>query len=86
MVNKMAYSKRTLYVIKDDDNLKEEMLQVLFDLGTVSKSRARQIIFYATPMSLVRWSKYLTASQMRKYLVEYGTKNTTDVNAEDLGI
>ena len=47
----MAYEKRKLYTITDDLDLKTELLEVLYDKEDVSTIKARQLVYYPTPMS-----------------------------------
>ena len=75
----MAYQKRFKYTIVEDNDLKQELLEILENLGTISKSKARQLVYYPVPMSLIRWGNYLTPAQVEKYLTPY-------IEDEDMGI
>lgn len=75
----MAYQKRFKYTIAEDNDLKQELLEILENLGTISKSKARQLVYYPVPMSLIRWGNYLTPAQIEKYLTPY-------IEDEDMGI
>ena len=80
----MAYQKRFKYTIIDDNNLKQELLEILENLGTISKAKARQLVYYPVPMSLIRWSNYLTPAQAEKYLVPF--EEETNISDSDMGI
>lgn len=80
----MAYEKRKLYTITDDLDLKTELLEILYDKEDVSTIKARQLVYYPTPMSLIRWGKWLTPMEMDKYLVEYDDETETEF--KNLGI
>ena len=79
----MAYVKLEMYTITRDPELID---QLIIDLCTngMDDSKARRLVFYPPKMSLIRWSRYLTSSQMQKYLVKC-TKDTPN-EIEDLGI
>lgn len=81
----MAYVKRVKYVIKDNDAIKDELLELLIEEKGLSKNKASQLVFYSTPMSLIRWSNYLKPSEMEMYLVEFNEDADED-NLSDLGI
>ncbi len=68
----MAYKKRDFYKVPDSDIRKDLLLDVLYENG-VKSSKARQLVFYSSPMSLLRWSKYLKPSQIEEYLVKIGS-------------
>lgn len=65
----MAYKKRDFYKVPDNDIEKDLLLTVLYENG-VKGSKARQLVFLSSPMSILRWSKYLKPSQIDKYLVK----------------
>lgn len=75
----MAYQKRIKYTVVEDNSLKEELLEILENLGTISRAKARQLVYYPVPMSLIRWGNYLTPAQAEKYLAPY-------IEDEDMGI
>lgn len=74
----MAYVKRTKYTVKNDDNVKDELLDVLLEKG-IPSNKARNLVFYPRPMSLIRWSKYLDATEIRLFLVPFDEDNTNEV-------
>lgn len=77
----MAYIKRDFYTVPDDGDIKEELLEVLIANG-IKETKAKQLVYYPRPMSLIRWSRYLTAKQMEKYLVINDLKDD-DYDQED---
>lgn len=81
----MAYVKRTKYTIKNDDNVKDELLNVLLEKG-IPSNKARNLVFYPRPMSLIRWSKYLDATEIRLFLVPFDEDNVekTETIEEDM--
>ena len=80
----MAYEKRKLYTVSDDLDTKAELLETLYEKENVSTIKARQLVYYPTPMSLIRWGKWLTPIEMDKYLVEYDDETETEF--KNLGI
>lgn len=80
----MAYEKRKLYTVSDDLDTKAELLETLYEKENVSTIKARQLVYYPTPMSLIRWGKWLTPMEMDKYLVEYDDETETEF--KNLGI
>ena len=82
----MAYEKRKLYTVCDDLDLKTELLELLYEKEDVSSIKARQLVYYPTPMSLIRWGKWLSPIEIDKYLVEYEDDNEDDIEYNDLGI
>lgn len=69
----MAYSyyiKRKLYLITDDKELRDELFKELIDNNVMTRKDIIRLFYYLKPMTLQRWSLYLTPSQMEKYLVE----------------
>lgn len=81
----MAYQKRIKYTIIEDNDLKQELLEILENLGTISKSKARQLVYYPVPMSLIRWGNYLTPAQAEKYLVPFD-EDEPNITDDDMGI
>ena len=63
----MAYIKREKYTISSDNDLKKELLEVLLEKG-IPSVKARQLVYYPVPMSLIRWSKWLDPSECEMYL------------------
>jgi len=63
----MAYIKREKYTIINDDELKKELLDVLLEKG-IPSVKARQLVYYPVPMSLIRWSRYLDPSECSMFL------------------
>lgn len=86
----MAYIERTKYTIVDDDFLKEELLDILYEKDDLSSTKARQLVYYPVPMSLIRWGKYLTPAQVSRYLVAVDNNGSTisniDEDIADMGI
>lgn len=80
----MAYIKREKYTVIDDDNLKGEMLQTLMDKG-ISSVKARQLVYYPIPMSLIRWARWLEPSECSMFLVPFEeTEETKEVEIEEV--
>lgn len=63
----MAYMKREKYTIVNDDELKKELLDVLLEKG-IPSVKARQLVYYPVPMSLIRWAKWLDPSECTMFL------------------
>lgn len=79
----MAYQKKRLYTVTDDLDAKAELLELLYEKDGVTTIKARQLVYYPTPMSLIRWGKWLTPHEIDRYLVECDNQ---DDEIEDLGI
>lgn len=77
----MAYIKREKYTVVNDSDLKKELLDVLLEKG-IPSVKAKQLIYYPVPMSLIRWSRYLDPSECDMFLESY---NENDENQEDFG-
>lgn len=77
----MAYIKREKYTVINDSNLKKELLDVLLEKG-IPSVKAKQLVYYPVPMSLIRWSRYLDPSECDMFLEPY---NENDENQEDFG-
>ena len=77
----MAYVKREKYTIIEDDELKKELLDVLIEKG-ISTTKARQLVYYPVPMSLIRWARYLDPSECTMFLEPY---NENEEDQEDFG-
>ena len=77
----MAYIKREKYTVINDSDLKKELLDVLLEKG-IPSVKAKQLVYYPVPMSLIRWSKYLDPSECDMFLEPY---NENDENQEDFG-
>lgn len=86
----MAYIKKTKYTVVNDDDLKQEMLEDLYEVEGLNPIKARDLVFYPRPMSLVRWSVYLTPAQISKYLVAVDEVSSNiknvEIDIEDMGI
>ena len=84
----MAYIKRNKFAIINNDSIKEELLNELYKSDNISGSKARELVYYANPMSLIRWARYLTPAQTKTYLVELvdGKEVKKSFNINDLGI
>ena len=81
----MAYVKRGKYTVIDDDVIKSEMLDALIEKG-IADNKARQLVFYPVPMSLIRWAKWLNPSEIKLFLEPFKEEeNTTDEETEDFG-
>lgn len=77
----MAYIKREKYTVINDSDLKKELLDVLLEKG-IKSVKARQLVYYPIPMSLIRWSRYLDPSECDMFLEPY---SENDENQEDFG-
>lgn len=77
----MAYIKREKYTVISDSDLKKELLNVLLEKG-IPSVKAKQLVYYPVPMSLIRWSRYLDPSECDMFLEPY---NENDENQEDFG-
>lgn len=81
----MAYIKREKYTVIDDDVVKSEMLDALIEKGIETK-KAKQLVFYPVPMSLIRWSKWLEPSELKLFLEPADKQeNATNEETEDFG-
>ena len=79
----MAYVKREKYLPNPNTDVLEEMLSTLIENGVASK-KARQLVYYPVPMSLIRWSKYLNPQQIKDFLLpEKKTNESVDVDEVD---
>lgn len=76
----MAYIKREKYTIINDNDLKKELLDVLLEKG-VPSVKAKQLVYYPVPMSLIRWAKWLEPSECDMFLEPYNE----DGNQDDFG-
>ena len=70
----MSYVKREKYTIVNDSDLKKELLQILLEKG-VPSAKARQLIYYPVPMSLIRWARWLDPDECEKYLESYDSED-----------
>ena len=70
----MAYVKREKYTVVNDNDLKKELLEVLLTKGTPSV-KARQLVYYPVPMSLIRWSRYLDPNECEMYLEPFESED-----------
>ena len=79
----MAYVKREKYLPNPNTDVLEEMLSTLLENGVASK-KARQLVYYPVPMSLIRWSNYLNPQQIKDFLLpEDEIKESVEVNEVD---
>lgn len=79
----MAYVKRKKYLPNPNTDVLEEMLSTLIENGVASK-KARQLVYYPVPMSLIRWSNYLNPQQIKDFLLpENEIKESVEVNEVD---
>ena len=82
-VKKVAYVKREKYLPNPNTDVLEEMLSTLIENGVASK-KARQLVYYPVPMSLIRWSNYLNPQQIKDFLLpEKKIKESVDVDEVD---
>lgn len=70
----MAYIKREKYTVVNDNDLKKELLELLLTKG-IPSVKARQLVYYPVPMSLIRWSRYLDPSECEMYLEPYESED-----------
>lgn len=77
----MAYIKREKYTVIDDNDLKKELLDTLLEKG-IQSVKARQLVYYPVPMSLIRWAKWLEPSEMEMFLEPFVED---EENQEDFG-
>jgi len=70
----MSYIKREKYTVKNDSNVKKEMLDALQEKGLPS-SKAKQLVYYPVPMSLIRWSRWLEPEECDMFLEPYNEEN-----------
>ncbi len=75
----MAYIKREKYTVINDGDLKKELLDVLLEKG-ISSVKARQLVYYPVPMSLIRWARWLEPSECDMFLEPY-----IEDESEDMG-
>lgn len=66
----MAYIKRDKYIVINDNDVKKELLKILKEKG-IQSTKAKELVFYPRPMSLIRWSNYLEPDEMDEYLELY---------------
>lgn len=62
----MAYVARTKMVVKE--NKYEEFIELMVNKG-VSVTKAKQLVYVPTPMSIIRWSRYLSPNECKEFLV-----------------
>lgn len=85
----MAYVKKDKYVVRNNGKSQQEMLELLYSREDVSKTKARDLVFYSVPMSKIRWAKWLNAEEIHRFLVQednYETETHYIEKEEDLGI
>ena len=70
----MAYMKREKYTVVNDNDLKKELLELLLSKD-IPSVKARQLVYYPIPMSLIRWSRYLDPSECEMYLEPYESED-----------
>lgn len=78
----MAYIKREKYTVIDDDDVKKEMLKALEEKG-ISSMKARQLVLYPTPMSLIRWAKWLDPGECKMFLEPYNEEEVQNEYVEE---
>lgn len=74
----MAYIRREKYTVVSDNDLKKELLEVLLAKG-IPSVKARQLVYYPVPMSLIRWSKWLDPSECEMYLEPAESEESDDM-------
>lgn len=74
----MAYIKRTKLTVIESNDIKEEMLETLIEKG-IPSGTARRLVFYPRPMSAIRWSKYLSPSEIEIFLEPFEEDNTDNM-------
>ena len=77
----MAYIKREKYTVIDDNDLKKELLDTLLE-KVIQSVKARQLVYYPVPMSLIRWSRYLDPNECEMFLEPFVED---EENLEDMG-
>ena len=70
----MAYIKKIKYTVKNDDNLKDQLLCILLEKG-IPSNKARNLVYYPRPMSIIRWSNYLDTAEMKTFLIPFDENN-----------
>ena len=70
----MAYIKREKYTVVNDNDLKKELLELLLSKA-IPSVKARQLVYYPVPMSLIRWSRYLDPNECEMYLEPYESED-----------
>ena len=75
----MAYIKRQKYTIIDNNEMKKELLARMQENG-VPSAKARQLIYYPIPMSLIRWAKWLDPDDCETYLEPYNKEENDEEN------
>ena len=60
------------------------MLDALIEKG-IADNKARQLVFYPVPMSLIRWARWLNPSEIKLFLEPFKEENTTNEETEDFG-
>lgn len=73
------------YVVKNTDENVKAFLIAMYANPSVSNTKARQLAYYQTPLTLTRWARYLTPLQCEKYLVKYEPNHTKE-DSNDFGI
>lgn len=66
----MAYIRREKYTVIDDNDIKKEMLDTLLEKG-IQSTKAKQLVYYPVPMSLIRWAKWLEPAECDMFLEPY---------------
>lgn len=74
----MGYIKREKYTIINDNSLKKELLEILTMKG-VPSVKARQLVYYPVPMSLIRWARWLDPEECERFLEPLNEEETEDM-------
>jgi len=74
----MSYIKREKYTIVNDNDLKKELLELMKEKG-IPSVKARQLVYYPTPMSLIRWAKWLDPNECDMYLELYDKEESENM-------
>lgn len=93
----MAYVQREKLTVINSAKVREELLDILIAIPEMKGNYARKMVFYPTPMSAIRWSRYLTPTEIDKYLCPVGQEdelgkiydnniNSFDIADEDMGL
>lgn len=73
----MAYIKREKMVVRKDKF--EDFINLMIEKG-VPSMKAKQLVYYPTPMSLIRWAKWLTPEECEEYLVLESEANEIEMD------
>ena len=74
----MAYIKRGKYTVTSDNELKKELLERLSE-KEIPSAKARQLVYYPAPMSLIRWARWLDPEECEIYLEPYNEEDNDNM-------